>query len=80
MSFNKKYTDCPCNGCEDRAPGTGCHDTCKKFWKWRLNYLMRKQEDDRNNTNTMSDHLKHFIWRSRRYGRRVKHIKGTRNE
>lgn len=67
---NHNNTHCPCYQCEDRKPGTGCHDRCERFLAWK------KKQDERNanerkmnGVDIMSDAKKKAIWRKKRYGR-----------
>lgn len=61
---------CPCKGCDDRQPGTGCHDKCERYKMWKekedeKKAMMRKDYD----AVPMSDAKRKAIWQSQRYGR-----------
>ena len=61
---------CPCNGCEERQPGTGCHDRCAKFREWHDLQEKKKQvKREKDGVVAMSDAKRKAIWRSQRYGR-----------
>ena len=46
MRFNREFNgNCPCQGCEERQPGTGCHDRCGKFREWRAKVDKRNEAE-----------------------------------
>lgn len=77
MSFNRENSSgCPCRGCPDRQPGTGCHDRCERFKAWRVK-VDKKNEAERayhQSNDTMSESKKREMWRKKRYSH---HSRGT---
>lgn len=72
MAFvsNVNSSECPCCGCKDRKPGTGCHDRCEQYLKWKKDLTERNKSVHLRNVNYMSDQKQRAIWRSQRYSRR----------
>ena len=71
---------CPCHNCEKREPGTGCHDRCEDFRKWKnAQQELKDKEKKRIGVNTMSDSKKKAIWKKQVMARRYGHG-GTRDK
>ena len=65
---DERDNKCPCKGCDKREPGTGCHDRCEAYQKWKASEQELKEEAKRlNGINTMSDAKKKALWRAARY-------------
>ena len=63
---------CPCKGCTERKPGTGCHDRCEQFKAWKEKEEKKKEaKREAESTVIISDAKRKAIWRSQRYGRNL---------
>ncbi len=69
--------DSPCHGCEDRAPGTGCHSKCERYkaWKQELDNKNRYLREERDKRITMSEQNKRAMWRNTRYAKQARNRK-----
>ena len=66
----RRTSNCPCYGCEDRQPGTGCHDRCERYKAWKgKEDEKKKARREESAVVPMSDAKRKAIWRSKRYGR-----------
>lgn len=73
MAWNRTNNNgCPCKDCQDRQPGTGCHDRCEKFQAWRKKLDERNEEErrERNSCDVMSDAKKKAMWKKQNWKRR----------
>lgn len=74
----KKTRDngCPCKGCKKREPGTGCHDRCEEYQRWKEAERKLKEEEKRvHGINTMSDTKRKAIWKASLYRNRANKAK-----
>lgn len=81
MDFNRASSHgCPCRGCTDRQPGTGCHDRCERFQAWRkkLDERNKKERQFHQSNDTMSEDKKKHLWRSKRYSRMLTYSRSTK--
>lgn len=66
MAFNRGADNgCPCKGCEERKPGTGCHDRCDRYkaWKKKVDDRNEAERKDRERFDVMSDANKKRMWK-----------------
>ena len=64
---------CPCKGCEERQPVTGCHDRCPKYQAWKADHEKRNAARRAAlAVDVLSDSSKREIWRKSRYGKQKK--------
>ena len=67
----------PCEkDCKDRSET--CHSSCPKYLQYKedLKEFKKRQKEDRNRYDTMSDDSKRRMWREKRYSRTIRVNRG----